>query len=1102
MDPRITLKPLAVLAMTTALTSFAGVKYWDNPGFKAFDVGDYVQDGLVVNYDGIRNQGPDAPHDSAAMTWVNSANPGTYDMTRYSTNGTVGASNTATPAAWNNDAARGAWTDKGFVFDKDAAFYQSAAFAIPTTYTIQALVDAAPVDQPSIGYIMCDYNAAHWAYCSLGIRNSNYNYGGGNILNTMYLVSGSIGKRPAVRGASGMPFTYVTAINNASNGVIFTGTKAPWDATSTDTSYGHASNSSTAGSAYTYANGFCIGSHYPRTDEMFKGTIKNFRFYNRCLSDAEVLWNRVVDDARYFRGVRDISVIPATNVVESFTIPGARDFHYAIDAEGQTFTAPTSKAAAGKRYVCNGYTLETWNGSAWGSPVAHNGEFSYTATDPVALVRLTWQYAEASGEGGLKVYGVGDYIQDGLVWNYDGIRNAGATVPHDPNAVTWANLGSGGSTYDLYLQRRSTAGGGFEAATELETSSGRNAGPGAWTADGFALQGESRFRSDAAFEAGTDYTLQTLIDAKTDDQIFDPPYLLSGSWSNFALALRKTGNSPKPNSFYWNHQGATYRTYIYNDSHEYGYATAIMNGTAKTAAFFSGTKAPTSGGVADGFHQYDELTPFSGNGYNVGGYGSADGQLSGTLKFLRFYNRSLSDEEVAHNRRVDNYRYFGIYEPEATNVVVQSTYSYLQGNEKAGPYEVEGSYTFTAPETVTAPNGITYVCDGYTIETQDGIGWANATDHTGTSYLYQTSAGTVRLTWKWKATSGLRTAADYSFDDLSPAGLALHYDGLLNQGVGVARSTTSKTWINLGSRPGMDLTRATSGSDPATIGAWADDGYCFGGKAQFNSAGGQSWPTTFSAQVLVDATYEDNGNVDGTEKGHYIAATTWGMFGLVAYGPGHEARFQVQSIGNSQNNPHFTTETGIDYMTAIHDAKSKTAVVFPGTKAPTSGAAADGYKSFSTFNGIENNAFRLGGWGGGPGGSQNLVGTVHTFRYYDRVLTEEELVRNRNVDSARYFGVLAVTNVFVVAGGEGAVQAEAGAYKVEGSWTFTATKTVDRYGAVVDVERYSVEELVGGEWKNKEYRNGNSYTYTEGTDPATVRLKWLGLPAGTAVILR
>ena len=115
-------RAVAAAALFAAATSFAGVKYWDNPEFKAFDVGDYVQDGLVVNYDGIRNAGPNADHDSNAMTWVNCANPGTYDMTRYSTNGTVGASSSATAAAWNNDASRGSWTDKGFVFDKGAAF--------------------------------------------------------------------------------------------------------------------------------------------------------------------------------------------------------------------------------------------------------------------------------------------------------------------------------------------------------------------------------------------------------------------------------------------------------------------------------------------------------------------------------------------------------------------------------------------------------------------------------------------------------------------------------------------------------------------------------------------------------------------------------------------------------------------------------------------------------------------------------------------------------------------------------------------------------------------------------------------------------------------
>ena len=275
---------------------------------------------------------------------------------------------------------------------------------------------------------------------------------------------------------------------------------------------------------------------------------------------------------------------------------------------------------------------------------------------------------------------------------------------------------------------------------DIETADGRNAGPGAWTADGFAFEGEGRFHSSGSIDAGTDYTLQTLVDAKADDQIFNVAYLLSVSWNNFALALRKKDNAPKAYSFFWNQQGAAHRPYIYNASHQYAYGTAIMNGTDMTAAFFDGTTAPTSGG---GFYQYDSLTSYSGSGYALGGYGSADGQFVGTVKFLRYYNRSLSDAEVAHNRRVDDYRYFGIYEPETTNVVVASTYAYLEGYDACGPYEVDGSYTFAAPATVTAPNGIEYACDGYIVETQDGIGWANATHHDGTSYLYETSAGTV-----------------------------------------------------------------------------------------------------------------------------------------------------------------------------------------------------------------------------------------------------------------------------------------------------------------------------------------------------------------------
>ena len=40
----------------------------------------------------------------------------------------------------------------------------------------------------------------------------------------------------------------------------------------------------------------------------------------------------------------------------------------------------------------------------------------------------------------VRIYDVDDYVQDGLVGHFDGIRNAGATEAHNPTATTWKNL--------------------------------------------------------------------------------------------------------------------------------------------------------------------------------------------------------------------------------------------------------------------------------------------------------------------------------------------------------------------------------------------------------------------------------------------------------------------------------------------------------------------------------------------------------------------------------------------------------------------------------------------------------------------------------------
>ena len=126
----------------------------------------------------------------------------------------------------------------------------------------------------------------------------------------------------------------------------------------------------------------------------------------------------------------------------------------------------------------------------------------------------------------------------------------------------------------------------------------------------------------------------------------------------------------------------------------------------------------------------------------------------------------------------------------------------------------------------------------------------------------------------------------------------------------------------------------------------------------------------------------------------------------------------------------------------------------------------------------------LGGWGGGI--ENYLVGTVKDYRYYDRILTREELVRNRNVDGVRYFGALAVTNVVVeMEAGSGIVPAEPAdeAYFVEGSHTFTATGPAGLgYRILVPDEN--------GDWQTLGRFDGGAYAYTSGDSPSLMKLEW------------
>lgn len=1064
----------------------AGLKYWTTG---RYDADSYVQDGLVLHYDGIRNVGLNQPHSMTTTTWVNLANPGTHDLSFYA----------------KTSGATANWLDNGYLFNNGTVFREmSSNLIVPGKQTTQVLMDAKSANLSSLGYVwfpgQVGSDNTYWQTWSVSVRDKNTKQ-------IWYNTHAYTTDRPKWNGTE---FSYLTALANETYTAAFSGVTEP-----TSTPGRYPTKTDVVVPSRTIGN-WAIGGQ-PSGSDPLNGSIKSFRFYsNKVLSEEELVWNRAVDDVRFF-GAKPLSVIPTTNAViaSSIAIVAANEAAgaYAVDASGYTFTAPASKTVNGRAYTCTGYTLETWDDATgdWGEAVLHAGELSCTVTE-TSRIRITWQWT--AGDGIVTRYTTADYVQDGLLFHYDGICNVGADQPHSSETSLWKNLAPNGG-YDMSLHVISMEG----------------AKSGEWRADGYRFENESYFAPDVDVTLPSNQTIQVAMLGTSLDQ-----YAINsiGAYVNEAYFYYNKAEFAKGGSLSLRKDvSGNFNSWIDWSTHGYGdsnarpdvmtttgapfeYVTAVL--ANDFAAAFFGTTVPTAetsrwtaNASRRNLTKVPQVQTSPSVGFGIGGSPNDDrSNFRGVIKNFRFYNRVLTDKELVQNRLVDEYRFHGVI--PVTNVIVTTSHSFFAGNEANGNYEISGTYTFSAPtETQTGAHGIKYTLDGYTLETwnSETLGWSTPVANTGSSYTYTIGASPakVRLTWRWKATEGLRTAADYGLEDVVPNGLLLHYDGIKNIGAECAdvtnpTNTWSKAWVNLADSGRYNLTRVNK---TTKAGSWTTDGFAFTNTSstvgsRFDSSGPFTLTPSYSLQVLLDAKVSDQKNAtcgymmfNGPWKSSSIAirtATDYGANGSLYY-------VADDAYGeNASVRPRFTNgsrELPYTYATAIIDGKK--AMFFNGTDYPTSGTALN----TKTVDAIAQPLTKLH-FGGGQG-DQDFTGIVKSIRYYDRVLTTDELVRNRNVDSARYFGALATTNVFVVAGGEGAEQTETGAYKVEGSWTFTAKKTVDKKGDVVDVVRYSVKTLVDGVW-TKEYHDGNTYTYKEGTAPATVWLKWLGKPDGIVFILK
>ena len=72
-------------------------------------------------------------------------------------------------------------------------------------------------------------------------------------------------------------------------------------------------------------------------------------------------------------------------------------------------------------------------------------------------------------------------------------------------------------------------------------------------------------------------------------------------------------------------------------------------------------------------------------------------------------------------------------------------------------------------------------------------------------------------------------------------------------------------------------------------------------------------------------------------------------------------------------------------------------------------------------------------------------------------------------------------------------------YKVEGTYTFSATQVKDSNDVLKDVAGYYLETYAGNGWTPKVWNPGNEFTYTEG---AKVRVTWGPKRKGMTLVIR
>ena len=324
-------------------------------GLKTYGTRDYVQEGLVLHLDGIRNKGADRPHDGNMIySW--------RDL------------------SWRRGYANiiermpceSEWLDNGYYFAGSNYVQTAESFSIGSNLTAEVLCEIDNTVQeatyptyfsgyPNDAFVIFTRNTTgttlEWKQDEFagGTRPKATNWKGRNFSATL----GDTASTLYEDGAAKVTQARAKIVRFNPTQWRLMDNACDWSGSNKDN---------------------------PVYNHHAIGTIHTARLYNRPLTAEEVARNHAVDMARYD------GMPPVTNVVlaagkyeASVEKPGV------YEVEGAWTFSATNAVVDGKAWQVTGYTLETWSDGAWSTPTAYNGaSCTYTAGTSPAKVRLTW----------------------------------------------------------------------------------------------------------------------------------------------------------------------------------------------------------------------------------------------------------------------------------------------------------------------------------------------------------------------------------------------------------------------------------------------------------------------------------------------------------------------------------------------------------------------------------------------------------------------------------------------------------------------------------------------------------------------------------------